>query len=151
VNYLFQTKLLFYVFSILLFSITLFSFNPNELNNRFANDIINKIKNSRTAETKIIICPEQYKLAFAYYYNIEYFKAYKNLMPNLNKDKIFPVCNQNELNHIITPLDNIIYIDAHSDFLFPQNGVYNKLHNSYNLIKKIVFPDSTIIYEFNPK
>jgi 4-amino-4-deoxy-L-arabinose transferase-like glycosyltransferase len=149
-NYLFQTKLLFYFFSILLFSIMILSFNLNELNNRFANEIVNKTKN-RTAETKIIICPEQYKLAFAYYYNIKYFKAYKSLMSNLKKDKIFPVCNQNELSTIIEPLDNIIYIDAHSDFLFPQNGVYNKLSNSYNLLKKVVLPDSTIIYEFIPK
>lgn len=147
-NYLFQSKLSIYLFSILLISIMIFSFNFNVSNNRFANDIINQTKKLRTSETKIIICPEQYKLTFAYHYNIEYFKDYKNLMFNLNMDKIFPVYNQIELNNILGPLDNIIYIDAHSDFLYPQNGIYNKLNNSYNLIRKIVFQDSTIIYEF---
>ena len=126
----------------------IFSFNFNVSNNRFANDIINQTKKLRTSETKIIICPEQYKLTFAYHYNIEYFKDYKNLMFNLNKDKIFPVHNQIELNNILGPSDNIIFIDANSDFLYPQNGIYNKLNNSYNLIKKIIFQDSIIIYEF---
>ena len=147
-NYLFQSKLPIYLFSILLISIMIFSFNFNVSNNRFANDIINQTKKLRTSETKIIICPEQYKLTFAYHYNIEYFKDYKNLMFNLNKDKIFPVHNQIELNNILGPSDNIIFIDANSDFLYPQNGIYNKLNNSYNLIKKIIFQDSIIIYEF---
>ncbi|NVO02846.1 MAG: glycosyltransferase family 39 protein [Bacteroidetes bacterium] len=147
-NYLFQNKVLIYLGSIILISISVFSFNPNVSNNRYANEIINQTKKFRTSESKIIICPEQYKLTFAYHYNIEYFKDYKNLMSKLNKDKIFLINNQVELNNIIGPLDNIIYIDAHSDFLYPKNGIFNKLNHSYDLIKKIVFQDSTKIYEF---
>ncbi len=148
VNYLFRSKLWFNLVSIFLISITIFSFNMNVSNNRFANKIIIQTKLLKTNETKIIICPNQYKLTFAYHYYIESFKDFKNLMQNLNKDKIFPVYNHIELNSILKPKDDIIYIDAHANFLYPKNGIFEKLNNSYILDKKIVFQDSTIIYHF---
>lgn len=148
VNYLFRSKLWFILVSIFLISITFFSFNLNVSNNRFANKIINQTKVLKTNETKIIICPNQYKLTFAYHYNIESFKDFKNLIQNLNKDKIFPVYNHTELSSILKPKDDIIYIDAQANFLYPKNGIFEKLNNSYILDKKIVFQDSTIIYHF---
>lgn len=148
INYIFQSKVSISIFSILLISIMIFSFNLNESNNRFANDIIIQTKKLKTPNTKIIICPKYYNLTFSYYYNKESFKDYNNFNLNLHKENIYPVYSQNELNNILSPSDKIIYIDAHADVLYPKNGIYNRLINNYKLITKIVFPDSSILYEF---
>jgi hypothetical protein len=70
------------------------------------------------------------------------------LILKLKKDKIFPVYNQIELNKILKPTDDIVYLDAHADFLYPKNGILHKLKKTYDLKKKIVYQDSTILYHF---
>jgi hypothetical protein len=102
----------------------------------------------KSANPKIIICPEQYKLTFAYHQNQNNFKDYKNLGSNFLKDKIYPINNLSEFASTLDSSDNFTFIDAHADFMYPQNGILQKLTSIYHLKNKTVFKDSTIIYEF---
>jgi mannosyltransferase len=148
VHYLFQNKRNFYIASIIITLLAIATFKPSISNNRFSDQIAMQIHQMKTSQTKVILCPEHSKLAFAYHYNIEYFKDYNNLMLHLQRENIYPIHNQNELQQIIEPTDPIIYIDSNSELLNPENGIFDYLNSNYFMENEFIFADSTRIYVF---
>lgn len=145
-NYIFK-KISFYFVSFIIVLLMIFSFDINNSQNIGIEKTVNRIKKLKNDSTKVIICPNQFKLTFLYHYNKNFFSDYNNVLLNLKKDNIFPVYNSSELDSIIYHEDShIIFLDAHSKFLYPDNGVYNKLEKLYDVIDRFEDEDPLVIY-----
>lgn len=124
-------------------------------NKRDVRQLIDKVKEIKTDNSIIYICPDHFDINFAYYYNQAYFKDIKqdeikgNLTRNLEADRIYPVNNFKNLQPALYPTaDKIIYIDAAADFSYPGNEVYPHLHNALGdpIVHQI--PEIFKVYEF---
>ena len=97
--------------------------NPDAGNKRDIPALVNKVKELKTNKSVVYICPKWYDLNFAYYYNLEYFRAVNN--QNLKSDLIKLLANENiyflygfnEIDSIqMKTADKIILVGMNADF-----------------------------------
>lgn len=124
-------------------------------NKRDVRQLIDKVKEIKTDNSIIYICPDHFDINFAYYYNQTYFKDIKqneikgNLTRNLENEKIFPVNNFKNLQpQLYGTADKVIYIDAAADFSYPGNEVYPSLYNALGEPIVHQIPEIFKVYEF---
>ncbi|MCB2197665.1 MAG: glycosyltransferase family 39 protein [Bacteroidetes bacterium] len=99
--------------------------------------------------TKIIICPDFYTTTFLYHYNRNLFSDYDNLDAKLNEYNIFGVYGSKELNKILDYSESsVIFVDANSTFLYPNNGMLDSLNTNFNLAERYEFNESLALYYF---
>lgn len=110
---------------------------PNITNKRNVEKTVAKIKDIKDSETLVLICPSDFILNFAYYYDREIFKDYNddNIYSNINKSmKIENVYGINNINEIdFRKWDNIVFLDAAASFSHPDNNIKNNLDVNYEL------------------
>lgn len=151
VIYLFKEKY-FYIIAALLLFLMIFSSNIRNKEYEGIKKTVEQITKLKQDSTKVIICPKSFKLTFWYHYNIEKFADYKAIKQESTEDNIISVYNSSELTSFIKPNDtHIILIDAHSEFLYPNNGIYKMIEESFDLTEKYEFKKSLVIYNFNKK
>lgn len=151
VSYLFKGKY-FYLIAILILSLQIFSTNFRNKENEWIEKTITQITKLKQDSTKVIICPKSFELTFWYHYNIGKFADYKTTKLESTKNNIISVYNSSELTSFIKPNDtHIIFIDAHSEFLYPNNGIYKMIEESFELTEKYEFKKSFTIYNFNKR
>lgn len=127
----------------------LLSFNINESNNRDVRSLVNKTGELKAEGSKVFICPDQFKHTFSYHYNKEIFTDFENFDARLETDSIFLIYNSYDLDELLSADDSIvIYVDAHGRFLFPENGIIERLTAIYGEGEKHEFQDSMFVYQF---
>lgn len=125
-----------------------------KINNRHADfrNLAAKVKELKTKDTQVIMCPEYFDVSLMYYYDrsiysVKGFKADGPIFPKykelLHERGFFPVVGQYDPN--LPKLDStkrLIYIDALSEFFYKNNGILESLKNYYQV------KDSVPCFEF---
>ncbi|MFN5982758.1 MAG: glycosyltransferase family 39 protein [Fluviicola sp.] len=129
----------------------IFSF---KINNRHADlrNLASKVKELKTKETQVIMCPEYFDVSLMYYYDRSIYSqkgfqadgaVFPKYKETLRKNGFFSVVGQYDSN--LPKLDSnkrLIYIDALSEFFYKNNGILESLKNFYHI------KDSVPCYEF---
>ncbi len=129
-----------------------FTFNPNVDNKRHVKETVEKIKELKDSRTKVLICPQHFIYNFTYYYSSEIFKKIDNQNPshliteNLVEQNIFPINNINEVD--LNGCEKIVFLDAASQFSFPENNIMKTLESTYKLQGTYKFHEIFNVYEF---
>lgn len=156
VDYLINRKYFTYILPCLLCILFISTAKPNISNKRNAKETIEKIKQIKTDNVIVFFCPSWFDINFIYYYNIDCFKNYdetdikKNMYLYFYENNIFPINNQNQIDFsLVKNFEKVIFIDVGADFSMPDNGILQKLQNTYTL-ENIYFSDKTYrIYVFD--
>jgi len=127
----------------------------DQSNKRDVRQLIDKVKEIKTDNSIIYICPDHFDINFAYYYNQAYFKDIKqdevkgNLLRNLEVERIFPINDYKNLQPALYPTaDKVIYIDAAAEFSYPGNNVFPNLHSALGEPIVHQIPEIFKVYEF---
>lgn len=134
-------------FALLLFMIATFTANPH--NGRYSDKLAADVVAESDTETKIVICPNDYYLAFSYYYCFDCFQEYDNVFYRLQGENVFLMCDTNYLADVVSKNDKVIVIDAHSELSFPGNGVSAWFERRFANKKTIAYPDSSKVIVFD--
>ena len=128
--------------ALMLFTCTL---DPD--NKMHISDAVKKVQELKTKNTIVYISPGYYSANFTYYYDRRYFKlydadtVYRRVDSCLSIQKIFPIYSDREIDTTMADsADNIIFFDAVSDFLMPDNHINLYLSSHYHLIGRYNYP-----------
>ena len=148
IDYLFTEKWPFQFVSALVIICFAATFNPNEHNNRYSDKIAANVSEIKNPGSKIIISPFSYRLVFALHYCPDCFKDYNNLEKRLQQIDVSIVTDSTELSAEYAISDHVIFVDANSKALFPNNGIYEWLEQRYTLENSTVYRDSSAVFSF---
>ena len=115
--------------------------------NRDGDEIAKYAKSKSTQKTLITICPPFYDLTFIYHFDLEIFKDYKNYEQLKLENNIQSIYSFEDIK-INTDIENILFVDAHSDFLFLGNNIKSELDKNYTFIDKKEFKGDYSVYEY---
>jgi mannosyltransferase len=119
-------------------------------------DITTIFNNEITNTHDVIISPKHYALHFAYYYDKSLFNngnknnGIESVIKKLNALNIFPI---NVLKEYNTSNKNrpVLYLNIHSEFLYPNNETLKYLNTKFELVKSIPFKDGYYLNTYLPK
>jgi len=136
INYLGRPNWLFYTLSTLSVLLMIITCNPRSDTNRNTGELVNTIKQLRAENTPVYICPDWIDLGFVYYYNINYFKDYKQTRNKLNADKIFPINNVDQINDsLLSTSKSAVYLDSWAGLVDKNNQIFEKLHANFKNVE----------------
>lgn len=142
----FQTPL-----AVIVSIVFIFSF---KINNKHADlrNLAAKVKELKTNETQVIMCPEYFDVSLMYYYDRAYYtkKGYHadgaiftSFKKDLNENGFFSVVGKFGPNFPrLDSTKRIIFIDAFSEYIYPHNDILDSLKNFYQI------KDSVPYHEF---
>jgi len=117
-----------------------------------ATDLVSQKKSEHTA---VILAPSYFSLNFTYYFNKEIFMSagkgdvFEQQITLLKKYNVYTISNKEELDfEEYWKFDTIIFYDAGSSFLFPNNGIYDAINSKYTLFDKHEFEHNFGLYFF---
>ncbi len=151
-DYLFRKPMYKFIIPIVICILFIATVSPNITNKRNVKETVDKIKDIRDSNTIVLICPSNFILNFAYYYNIEIFKDYnaKEIYSNINKslilEDIYGINNINDID--FKKWNNIVFLDAAASFSFSNNNIKKQLDENYNLINKYKYYEIFNIFEY---
>lgn len=126
----------------------------NPSNNRNVKATVNHLKELNAAGTPVYVCPEMFHLAVAYHFDRDIFALTDNDFPTKKLDsalasKGFHFIHSFE--QILSTNEPLVYLDAASEFVYPQNGILNALKEE--MIESDHFHHHEIfdIYKFQPR
>jgi hypothetical protein len=150
-SFLFKGRIYYLAVSIVLITMIVSVDNKN-IENHGIDKTIQQVKDLKTDSNKIIVCPYQFKLSFLYHYDKNYFADYENIITKLNNDGIFLASNWSGVKSALNPEDlNLIFLDAHTSFLYPNNGIIDSLKLDFNIENRYEYRDSVVIYNLKRK
>lgn len=148
--YVLTNSRLKFVLPVIIACLFVFSSKPNITNKR--NVVETMMKISELNNNSLIIYPYNFMLNYAYYYDIELFKnssSESELKQALMKRNSYAVTKVSEV--VFGDQNHIIYLDAATSFLYPNNGILDELNNSYSQKSKTHFYEVFNVYEFEKK
>lgn len=104
--------------------------NPD--NDRRMKEWVEQVRSLKSPTTLVLLSPDYASLGFAYHYNREHFKDYKNTLALLNKENIFPVNSADAAqSHLGKGSGDCLYLDAGSEFIDPSRSVFKTIAARY--------------------
>lgn len=125
-----------------------------KINNRHSDlrNLAAKVKELKTKDTQVIMCPEYFDVSLMYYYDRTYYSkkgfhadgaVFTSFKKDLNKNGFYPIVGKFGPNFpTLDSTKRMIYIDAFSDFCYPNNGILDSLKSYYQV------KDTLPYYEF---
>ncbi|MCF8459418.1 MAG: glycosyltransferase family 39 protein [Flavobacteriales bacterium] len=116
----------------LLVAASIITTNLNPSNDREIAATAQQISALKDANTDVYIAPSHFNLAFAFHYNRNWFRLRDREEPMaaldsaLRANRIFTINKEESLN---TNAPRIIYLDAASEFVYPNNSILETLRN----------------------
>ena len=148
--YMLTNSRLKFVLPLIIGCLFVFSSKPNITNKRNVAETMLKIRELNN--NSLIIYPYNFMLNYPYYYDIELSKnssSESELKQALIKQNSYAVTKVSEV--VFGDQNHIIYLDAATSFLYPNNGILDKLKNSYRQKSKTHFYEVFDVYEFEKK
>ena len=133
-----------------------FTSNPNETNKRDSKNAIKKVKELKTNNSIVYLCPSWFDLSFAYHFDLDIFSKINNkgskteLHKALKQIGVFPIWSNKQINtDSLNKYERIIYLDAAADFSFPKNGIKIMLENEMQKTNTFHFDEiyDVIVYQ----
>lgn len=127
------------------------SFQPDMDNKRQVKQTVEKLKELKQNDVKVLVSPVFFKYDLAYYYDLEIFKdvhgkdPYQNITERLQEEHIYFI---NHIREVDMKGDKVIFLDAASTFSFPDNQILKTLQDSFRLKSTYHFDEIFDIYEF---
>lgn len=129
--------------------------NLNPPNNREIASAVQFVKNLKTENTEVYLCPDHYDLVFAFHFNRDWFNEmardegdpFQALNAHLNKNEIYPIRNKYEM--LLRKGKRIIYLDADSKFVLPDNQILENIQQELNLTESAHFEQIFDVYVFD--
>jgi hypothetical protein len=144
--------------SLLLIFLMIITFTRNPDNRRHVGDVVNKVKELKTSNTVVYMCPDYFDMNFAYYYNKSLFSDIaptnyrKRLRDGLANEKIFIIANRHQIDTLlIKNTDKVIYVDAAADFSYPQNKIKEYLDSCMNPVQDNFYYEIFHVIEYQSK
>jgi hypothetical protein len=110
----------------------LFFFNLDPDNNRRVSELTSTVKALKSPGSVVLISPDYSFSEFAYHYDLNMFKDYKNTVKRLNEDNIFPLRSLVQLPAgVIDSAKHVIYVDCGSAFAFGEDVVRDQLDKKF--------------------
>lgn len=132
INFLSQSNRFANVLPIIAIALMVITCNPKSCNPLKKDELVSIISKRKTENSLVYICPAWLDLGFAYYYNIEYFKDYKNTRDKLRQENIFPINSVQEINDsLLLVSESVIYLDSQSELVDKENLIYSKLLENF--------------------
>ena len=151
-DYLVEKKNYRYVLPCLVIMIYAFTIEPNISNKRNVRETVAKIKDIQSTETLVIICPANFIVNFAYYYDPDVFKEYgntsnySNIHQTMRKENIYGINSINDVD--LKKWEHIVFLDAAANFSRPNNGILEYLNINYELSKSYYYHEIFNISEY---
>lgn len=126
--------------------------NLNPPNNRNIKATSASLEELNDGHTSIYVCPDMFKLAIAYHANRGWFSLIDPSNPTAKLDSamrtnnIFMVRDKEQVN--VNRSTRVVYLDAASEFVFPNNGILKMLKNNLVLADSIHHHEIFDIYIF---
>jgi len=151
-NYLIEKKRYSLVVPVIVCVLFLASTKLNISNKRNVEEVILKVKELKKDNT-LILCTYHFGLNFTYYYDTELFKSVndnmmQNLFKSLEEQNVFGITNISEVPSNNWKTNHIIYVDAATNFLNPDNGILERLNADYDLISHSKIYEIFDVYEY---
>jgi mannosyltransferase len=107
--------------------------NPD--NNRRLKEVADLVRSLKTNNTLVLLAPDYAYMGFAYHYNLDYFMKAPETIHLLQSENIFPVFDSNAANSLLDSSTfqskDCIYIQAGTEFVDPENAIFNSLSSRY--------------------
>ena len=145
-------KIIFYVLSSVAVGGMLLTFNPDIDNHRRLKTVVSVVHDLKGSQTPVLICPVWLDLGFTYYYNPGYFRDYRNLRQDLQKEFIYPVNHPDEIPPWIPgKATSLILLVEWPEIVDKNNEVLKKISDQYRECREIKIPEAYKIYYFSRK
>jgi len=122
---------------------------------RNTKELIAKVKELKTPNTVVYICPDNFDVNFAYYYNKQLFK---NIDPTSNKrvmyewfakENIYAIASYKQIDtSLIEKADKVLYLDGAADFSYHGNNVKAFLDKKMTVTQHHYFFQIFYLYEY---
>lgn len=151
-DYLVKKQKYKYIIPIVIIVLFVSTVKPSITNKRNVEETVAKINDIKDSETLVLICPSNFILNFAYYYNIEVFKDYNvdNIYSNINEsmrnENVYGINNINEID--FKKWNHIVFLDAAASFSHPNNSIKNDLDVNCELKNTYHFYEIFNVYEY---
>ena len=148
IDFLFKRKY-YYIAAMTVLSLMFYSFNPATTDHNDVDKMIHYVKKIADEESIIIINPKHFELTFSYHFDQDVFIDYPVFSQSLKSMGVYSIYAVPDLNEVKKhPHDHIIYINVNSNFLHPNNGVFEKLKDTHKLITEKTFKRGLHVVEF---
>lgn len=138
---------------VLLVSGALITTNLNPPNHRNIKQVSLLIKQLNQPNTKIYVCPEMFKLGIAFHAYKQIFQSIDPANPLAKLDSAFAsnevhfIKSKNQLQ--LGDAEKVVYLDAASEFVHPENQVLGELESRFNLVEKHHIHEIFDVYIFS--
>ena len=151
-DYLIRVKIYNYIIPVVLICLFVVTTKPNISNKRNVEEVVQKVKSLKRGNT-LVLCTYHFGLNFTYYYDVELFKSVNdnmmsNMFKSLEKQNVFGITDVSEVPLNNWEKDHVIYVDAATDFLNPNNGILERLNSDYELISHVKIYEIFDVYEY---
>jgi len=152
-TYLISTRKFSVVIPIIICCLFIASVKPNISNKRNVKEVVEKVK-ALKKENSLVIYPYNFALNFSYYYNLKLFKQLglhmeDKLRKGLMEQHVYGVTKMSEVAY--NSWEHIIYLDAATNFLYPNNAILEHLNNDYKLVSHSKIYEVFNVYEYQKK
>jgi hypothetical protein len=142
-----------YVTPIIFCMLFIITSKPNFSNKRNVREVVKIMREFQGNKgTLVLFCPHTFSLNIAYYYDRSLFanpdteNIYKHIDTALKKQSIFGINDINEIDY--SNNSHVVYVDAASNFSFPDNGILDSLSQHYQLKRGLNVDEFFMIYDF---
>jgi mannosyltransferase len=140
----------FYAIGLVLVVMMGVTFHPNVDNNRRVREVVSKVKELKTGNSLVYICPEWLDLGFTYYYNNDYFRDYRGYRQKLESENIFPVSDVAKLDTVaINKADKVIYYEEWATLVDKDSLIYKTFAKRLRVRKTYDIFESFHIHVFS--
>lgn len=136
----------------LLFIVTV---KPNKTNKREVRKVVELVKTQQDENTYVIVSPYHFSMNFAYYFDRKSFTDYSSADPygpilrTLKEQRVW--CVDGIVGFDASKWKRVIFVDAASQFSAPNNGIFETLNGSYQLVNKQHVEEIFDVYMFERK
>lgn len=116
-------------------------------NNREPHKEVEKLKELKGPNSRIVICPPFYDLTFLYHYSLSAFQDYKNIERFLVDERVTKAYNFNDIE-MWKGETSVIFLDANSEFLYPDNTIRSGLESEFDQSERFEFKGGVSITKF---
>lgn len=130
---------------------SVFTSDLNPPNNRDLAGAVQYIRAQRTDSTTVYVSPEMFHLGVAYHYDREVFRQtakpepFRALDSSLAAQNIHFIRSADQLD---LQAPHLLYLDAASEFVHPENGILDRLRAERTLIDSVHFHQIFDVYRF---
>lgn len=122
--------------------------NLNPSNERPVDTLVMQISQLKSEQTPLVICPPYRDLAVLYHLDREAFEDYPNKSQRLQNLNIYPLQAAGEIPADIANRNDLLFLDADSEFTHPGNGIRQHLQTVFSSEKEMVYGPVYRLYQY---